>query len=183
MVFVVESEVNQTHRRGRDITRLRCFLKLTQNLKRAFAIPRDSLSVTEQSERIGVVVQSDGFFVFGNRAGQIAAHFQKLAEIVMGVIGIRVEIERFASLGDTFLVKSSKIIRDAEIDIDGYGEGIEFDRTFKFRNGTVEISDAFKDRITEPMMRGSVVGIERDRFFQLARPSFNSKRSSIGAFM
>ena len=87
----------------------------------------------------------------------------------MGVIGIRVEIERFASLGDTFLVLSSKIIGDAEINVDSYGEGIEFERAFKFRNRTVEISDAFKDRITEPMMRRGVVGIERDRFFEFAQ--------------
>ena len=84
----------------------------------------------------------------------------------MEIVRIGVKVERFPKLGDAFRIAAGKIISDAKIAIDRNGKGIQFERAFHFRNGTIKISDGLKQTVTEPVMRGGVVWVEGNRFFE-----------------
>src|SRR5438552_6025949 len=87
----------------------------------------------------------------------------------MGVIRIRVEVERFADLDNTSLVAAGTIIGDTKIDIDRDGERIELDSPFHFRDRAIEISDRCEHAVAEPVMSGGIIWIERDRLFKFTR--------------
>src|SRR5256885_8419733 len=84
----------------------------------------------------------------------------------MGVIRIRVELERFTDLDNTILVAAGTIIGDTKIDIDRDGERIELDSAFHLRDRAIEISDRSEHAVAEPVMSGGVIWIERDRLFK-----------------
>src|SRR5437879_13578093 len=84
----------------------------------------------------------------------------------MGLIIIRVEVERFADLDNTILVAAGTIIGDTKIDIDRDGERIELDSAPHLRDRAIEISDRSEHAVAEPVMGGSVIWIERDRLFK-----------------
>src|SRR3989475_9498470 len=84
----------------------------------------------------------------------------------MGVIRIRVEVERFADLDNTVLVAAGTIIGDAKIDIDRDGERVELDGAFHLRDRAIEIPDRCEQAVAEPVMSGGIIWIERDRLFK-----------------
>lgn len=84
----------------------------------------------------------------------------------MGHVGIRVELQGLAHLGDRFGITSRHIIGVAEIHVDREGEWIEFQGAFVFGDGPIVIANAFQNRIAKPVMRGRVIRVKGDGFFE-----------------